>query len=263
MIDKSHRGFSDLDYRTRGDHITQVALEYKAPATVPDVHYIKEEHAVWCDIMKRIKPVHEKYAWSGYLEAAKVADLPMDRIPQLSELNDKLSNHTGFHLSPVAGLVDSRTFLSELMHRRMLSTQYIRHYSVPDYTPEPDVVHEIIGHAVPFFTEEYCSLNYLFGAAADKVNDEMLFLVERLYWYTIEFGLIKERGDLKAFGAGLISSIGELEQINSVPLRPFCVQDIIATPYDTMHMQPALFCAESYSEMRDGIEAWVKEKILG
>ena len=263
MIDKNHPGFRDLEYRKRRDRIARIAVEYKAPSPVPDVYYVAEEHAVWSDISKRIKPLHDKYAWSGYLAAAQIAQLPTDRIPQLSEVNDALSLHTGFHLSPVAGLVPSRVFLTELMHRRMLSTQYIRHYSVPDYTPEPDVVHELIGHAVPFFTEEYCNLNYLFGAGAEVASDEMLVLLERLYWYTIEFGLVKENDSLKAFGAGLISSIGELEQINRVPLKPFCVQDIINTSYDTMHMQPTLFCAESYNEMRLGIEKWISEEILG
>lgn len=263
MIDKNHPGFCDLDYRMRRDHISKIALEYRAPSPVPDVHYIEEEHQVWQDIMERIEPLHKKYAWSGYLDAAKIACLSIDKIPQLSELNDNLSRHTGFHLSPVPGLVDSRTFLAELVHRRMLSTQYIRHYSVPDYTPEPDIVHEILGHAVPFFTEEYCDLNQLFGVAAIEATDELLILLERLYWYTIEFGLVKENGSLKAFGAGLISSIGELEQINRVSLRSFCVQDIISTPYDTMHMQPALFCAESYNEMKSGIKTWISEAILG
>lgn len=263
MIDKNHPGFCDLEYRKRRDHISKIALEYKAPSPVPDVYYIDEEHEVWSDIIKRIKPLHDKYAWSGYLRAAKMANLSTGKIPQLSEVNRKLAEHTGFHLSPVPGLVGSRKFLSSLLDRRMLSTQYIRHYSVPDYTPEPDIVHEILGHAVPFFTEEYCDLNQLFGVAAIEATDELLILLERLYWYTIEFGLVKENGSLKAFGAGLISSIGELEQINSVPLRSFCVQDIISTPYDTMHMQPALFCAESYNEMKSGIKTWINEAILG
>ena len=262
MVDKNHPGYKDLEYRHRRDCIAQIANEYKTPDRVPEVHYAETEHQVWRDILERIRPLHEKYAWSGYLEAYDVANLPSNRIPQLSEVNDSLSTHTGFYLTPVAGLVPARLFLIELMHRRMLSTQYIRHPSAPDYTPEPDIVHELLGHAVPFFTEEYCELNQLFGHAAAMIPDNCLIWLERLYWYTIEFGLIRENGFLKAFGAGLISSAGEIEQIGAVPLKDFCIQDIITTPYNTTQLQPTLFCAPSYTFMRDEISKWLKKVIV-
>jgi phenylalanine-4-hydroxylase len=261
VVDKNHPGFKDLEYRRRRDRIAQIAHGYKAPGAAPDVHYADIEHQIWRDILERIRPLHKKYAWSGYLEAYEVANLPSDRIPQLSEVNKSLSMHTGFCLTPVAGLVPARLFLIELMRRRMLSTQYIRHHSVPDYTPEPDIVHELLGHAVPFFTEEYCELNRLFGEAAKIISDDYLVWLERLYWYTIEFGLVMENGSLKAFGAGLISSIGEIEQIDRVPLRDFCIQDIIATPYNTTDLQPTLFCAPSYSIMHEEISSWIKKVI--
>jgi phenylalanine-4-hydroxylase len=263
VIDKHHPGFSDAEYRSRRDNIAQIAKDYQVPALVPDVSYIDKEHKVWSDVLTRIAPLHKKYACSGYLDAFKVANLSIDKIPQLSEINEKLSSHTGFCLSPVPGLVPSRSFLSELSFGRMLSTQYIRHHSVPDYTPEPDIIHELLGHAVPFFTQEYCELNKLFGKAAQTVSNKDLVSLERLYWYTIEFGLVMEDGCLKAFGAGLISSIGELLQINTVPLRDFCVQDIIDTDYNTSHMQPSLYCASSYSFMKEEITRWIRSVLRG
>ena len=159
LLDRDHPGFSDPDYRIRRDQIAQQAIHYTYPDTVPRVDYIDEEHMLWRDIRHALHPVHVSHAWSGYLDALQHSRLSNSRIPQLQDINDRLKLRTGFQLVPVEGLIESRRFLSGLADSKMLCTQYIRHHSVPHYTPEPDVVHELIGHVVSFFTEDYCDLN--------------------------------------------------------------------------------------------------------
>ena len=259
LLDESHPGFSDLDYRSRRDAIARQALIYKYPSPVQRVEYIEQEQALWRDICAALAPVHSEHACSGYLRAQDIARMWMSRIPQLQDINDRLMSRTKFQLSPVEGLVSSRQFLSCLADSRMLCTQYIRHHSVPHYTPEPDIVHELIGHVVPFFTDDYCDLNREFGRAALRASDAQIISIERLYWYTIEFGLVMESGRMKAFGAGLLSSAGELmTAMSSVPKEEFNPWVIIETPFDTTRMQTKLFCAESYDEMRHSIVTFLR-----
>lgn len=259
VLEESHPGFKDLEYRARRDEIARQALAYKHPQAVQRVEYIDQEHSLWREICATLTPIHQMHAWSGYLKACDHARLWSSHIPQLQDINDRLIPRTRFHLSPVEGLVGSRQFLSCLAEGRMLCTQYIRHHSVPHYTPEPDIVHELIGHVVPFFTEDYCDLNREFGRAALKATDEQITKIERLYWYTIEFGLVMEMGQVKAFGAGLLSSAGEMTAaMEKIPREEFNPWVIIETPFDTSRMQPKLFCADSYDEMRRSIVMFLR-----
>ena len=258
-LEEGHPGFRDLDYRRRRDEIAHKALLYKNPDPVQRVEYVEQEHALWREIYTSLAPMHQSHAWSGYLRACDHARMWTSRIPQLQDINDRLIPRTNFRLSPVEGLVGSRQFLSCLAESRMLCTQYIRHHSVPNYTPEPDIVHELIGHVVPFFTEDYCDLNREFGRAALRATDDQIIKIERLYWYTIEFGLLMEMGCAKAFGAGLLSSTGELmAAMETIPREEFNPWVITETPFDTSRMQPKLFCAESYDEMRRSIVTFLR-----
>jgi phenylalanine-4-hydroxylase len=142
--------------------------------------------------------------------------------------------------------VTPRAFLEGLAHRSMLSTQYIRHHSVPEYTPEPDVIHEILGHAVFLADKEYALVNELFGRVATLSTDDQINQLIALYWHTIEFGICYEGGQIKAYGAGLLSSVGEMKRIATVPRLPFDVHVMEETEFNTTHFQSRLFCAESY-----------------
>jgi phenylalanine-4-hydroxylase len=158
----------------------------------------------------------------------------------------------------VAGLVGDRTFLGYLFHGTFLATQYMRHPSRPLYTPEPDVVHELIGHAPTFSEPGFARLNRAFGEAAERVDSETLARVARLYWYTLEFGVCRERGALKAYGAGLLSSSGELGGFEArAELKPFDPAVISETQYDPTDYQKILFVAPSFSEMAERAAAWL------
>jgi phenylalanine-4-hydroxylase len=131
------------------------------------------------------------------------------------------------------------------------STQYIRHYSAPLYTPEPDVAHEVVGHAVTPASEAPAELNRLFGEAVRRTRaSEALEPLSRVYWFTIEFGVLREGGAVKAYGAGLLSSAGELGAMRGADLRHSDLEAASRTDYDPTRYQPALFCADSFRELR-------------
>ena len=172
-----------------------------------------------------------------------------DRIPQLAEVSRKVEAISGFRLEPVAGLVAPRVFLESLANGVFLCTQYIRHHSTPLYTPEPDVVHEIVGHAVTLASERLAQLNRLFGEAVRRAQSTaVLDQLARVYWFTIEFGVLLEKGKVKAYGTGLLSSAGELEAMHEARLWPLDL-DAAQQTYDPTHFQPVLFCADSFDAM--------------
>lgn len=249
MLDVNHPGFHDPEYRLRRDQIAIAARSYSYPDPVPYVEYDEKEHEAWQQINSMLWPIHDLKACDLYMRMRASAFLDARRIPQLEEINTRLIKRTGFRLSPIDGLVNSRVFLSALADRRMLCTQYIRHHTVPLYTPEPDVVHELIGHAVMFFDLDYCRLNVEIGEAARVLSDSSLVKLERLYWYSIEFGLVMDRGITKAFGAGLLSSAGEMAGIDRAVHAPFLTSDIMHAPYDTTRIQKILYKARSLDEM--------------
>lgn len=249
MLDSNHPGFRDPEYRNRRDQIAESARAYKYPSPVPWARYTEDENSAWQRINTLLSPLHSRNACDLYLRMRDSAALDRNYIPQLDAINIRLERATGFQLSPVAGLVNPRSFLSTLAEGRMLCTQYIRHHSAPLYTPEPDIVHELLGHVVMFFDPAYCQLNREIGEAARVLSDDSLLRLERLYWYSVEFGLVVERGVTRAFGAGLLSSAGELGSIEAVPSLPFKFESVVSWPYDTTHMQRTLFRARSIDEM--------------
>ena len=142
-----HPGFSDQEYRQRRAAIAEACAAYERDGPIPNVHYTPEEDEVWRLVSTELAAKHRSYACAEYLAAADRLVLPAQRVPQLSEVDERLRSLTGFRLRPVSGLVPTRQFYGALSDRVFHSTQYIRHHSVPFYTPEPDIVHEIIGHA--------------------------------------------------------------------------------------------------------------------
>ena len=256
QLGPDHPGFRDPEYRARRNRIAAVAAEYVPGSAIPDVPYAPEEHEVWRAIMRALGPAHRAHACAEYLACAERLGLPRERIPQLGEVSAKVEAVSGFRLEPVAGLVEPRAFLESLARGVFLSTQYIRHHSSPLYTPEPDVAHEVIGHAVTLASERLAELNRLVGRAVRRARtaEEMQSLA-RVYWFTVEFGVVREGGAVKAYGAGLLSSAGELEAMRGAELRPFDPEAASRQEFGTTSYQPVLFCADSfegmYSTLRD------------
>ena len=259
-LDPDHPGFRDHAYRTRRNAIAQIAMTYKPGSAIPAAPYTELEHGVWKTIWEALGPAHREHACAEYLECIDRLAFDPDRIPQLDEVSQKVEAISGFKLEPVAGLVEPRVFLESLARGVFLSTQYIRHHSTPLYTPEPDVAHEIIGHAVTLASPRLAELNRLFGEAVRRTKEAAeLDRLARVYWFTIEFGVLREDGGIKAYGTGLLSSAGELAEMHKAELRPLDPDAAANHVYDPTHFQSILFCADSFDQMYEMLSRFLQD----
>jgi len=256
-LDPDHPGFRDPIYRARRNAIAKLALEHREGTPPPLVAYTEEEHAVWRSVWDHLAPLHAARAVREWRAAADRVDLDRTRVPQLVEVND-LTRHPGIEMLPVAGLISADGFLTALGRGVFRSTQYMRHHSMPLYTPEPDVIHELVGHATSFLAPEIVHLSRSFGEVALRADLDTMLQIERLYWYTLEFGVALEDGEVKAYGAGLLSSYGELGDLGRrASLLPFDLEVMAQTPYDPTDYQKYLFVAPSFAKMIRQVEDWL------
>lgn len=257
-LDADHPGFHDPLYRRRRDEIARAALNFRDGDAVPDIAYSDDEQEVWREVWRQLEPLHARYACREYRQAAARVSLSRDRIPQLREVNAVIEPLYGFRMLPVAGLVTADAFLKQLGRSVFLSTQYMRHHSVPLYTPEPDVVHELIGHAATFADPDFIRLNHAFGRAARVASPDDVERIGRLYWYTLEFGVVRQDDRLKVYGAGLLSSFGELGRFEREErLAEWDVEEIAETPYDPTRYQERLFVAPGFEQLTREVLAWL------
>jgi len=263
-LNLDHPGANDEAYRVRRDYIAGLSKKFRETGVITDVDYTDEEQAIWRHVATRLEDAHARRANKFYLKAKKDLGISIERIPQLTEMNRRLKERSNFRLAPIEGLVDTRAFLSWLSYRTMLSTQYIRHHSKPEYTPEPDIVHESIGHIPMFTNRDFADFSQFIGHGARVASDKQIEELGRLYWFTVEFGLIEAEGEVKAYGAGLLSSYGELEHAFSdeVDRRPFDLEQVINHDYTYSDMQPVLYVVSSYAELKDVTRRYI-ERIVG
>lgn len=251
-LSDEHPGVHDPAYRTRRNAIAAMALEYRPGEPVPHVEYTPEEQEVWRIVSAELARKRAKYACAEVIDAAERLALPSDHIPQLDEVSAKLVPLTGFRYAPAAGLVPLRQFFGSFADRTFHSTQYIRHHSAPLYTPEPDAIHEILGHANQLASPRFAALYETVGAAVARLETEraLKFLAD-VFWFSLEFGVLREHGEVRCYGAGLLSSYGEIEEFRDADLRPLDIHAMGTIVYDITHYQPVLYCAESVTEIED------------
>ena len=247
----NHPGLHDPAYRARRSHIAAAAIN--APAgTVPVIDYTEDEHRIWRLCQEQLAPKHEKYAHSEFLAAKHRLRLPTDHVPQLDHVSARLRPLTGWGYRAAPGLVPLREFYADLGARTFNSTQYLRHGSEPLYTPEPDIIHEVIGHANQLASPRFARLTEAAGRASLRVEtDEAMKFIADVFWFSMEFGVIKEHGEVKAYGAGILSSFGEMDEFGHMEHRGLDLADMGTLAYDITEYQPVLFCAESLDELDD------------
>lgn len=249
-LPEDHPGSSDPAYRARRARIAEIGAAYHPGDPIPDVTYTAEEDEVWRVVSAELAVKHRRYACAEYLAGADRLLLPAARVPRLREVDERVHDLTGLHINPVPGLVPPRIFYGSLAARTFLSTQYIRHHSVPFYTPEPDIIHEIIGHANMLANPAFADLYELAGQASLLAStDAALDAFSRVFWFTLEFGVVHEDGGLKAYGAGLLSSYGEIETFRDAEIRPWDLGAMVEQDYDITQYQPVLFAATSPDQM--------------
>src|SRR4051812_16872003 len=245
-----HPGAGDPDYRARRNEIAALALAWKPGEPAPDVRYSEAEQEVWRTVCREIAPKHEGLAIDEFLDAKAALDLPVDGVPSLDLVSERLRPLTGFYYVPAAGLVPLGEFYGSLSDRVFHSTQYVRHPASPLYTPEPDIIHEVIGHGHLLATPTFSELHRLTGEATHRLRDEdNLVFLSKVFWFSVEFGVVVEDGELRAYGAGILSSYGEIEEFREMEHRPIDLIEMGTADYDITAYQPVLYRAESIHEI--------------
>jgi phenylalanine-4-hydroxylase len=263
-LDADHPGFKDQEYRERRNQIAAMATAADARGEPLLVDYTDVERHTWGVAFDKLTTLYPTHACREYNRV--FSDLAYSRrdIPQIAEVSRFLHDRTGFRLRPVAGLVAARTFLGALAQRVFCSTQYIRHHSQPLYTPEPDVVHELMGHAPMLAIQEFADLSQKIGEASLKATDAQIEHLATLYWFTIEYGVLRQDGELRAYGAGLLSSFGELEHClhGEVEIRDLDPEVAKDTAYPITTYQPLLWQVDSIGEAFAKMAAYVSSQGL-
>jgi phenylalanine-4-hydroxylase len=251
-LDEAHPGFADPVYRERRNEIAALSVGHQKGDPVPPVDYTDQEHDVWRVVSTELAPKHRRYGCKEFIGAVEELQLPHDHIPQLGEVTALLRPITDFSYDSVAGLAPVRDFYGAFTDRTFFSTQYIRHHSVPLYTPEPDIVHEVIGHANQLANPVFADIYEEVGKAVDRTESrEALGFLSKVFWFSVEFGVVFEGGEPKAYGAGILSSFGELDFFQKAQIRPMDFREMGTLDYDITHYQPVLFSAKSFEEMAE------------
>jgi len=228
----------------------------------PLIAYTPEETRIWREVSPLLDELHLKHACQIYLAAKRDLAITRDEIPQLRHLSRRLERETNMHLVPAEGALPYRTFYEYIGERGFPVTQFIRHGSHPEFTPEPDMIHDCLGHVPPLMNRDYAELLVLIGkAVSTTTRGEQVLALKRFSWFSIEFGLIEEAGEVKVFGAGILSSTGEIPySLHSaeVTRRPFEADVVINTDYDPSRMQDQLFIAPSLPFLRRELEGLVR-----
>eukprot|EP00793_Prasinoderma_coloniale_P002678 PRCOL_00002160-RA len=211
-LGEGHPGFHDEAYKQRRVAISKLAKAHVPGTPCPRVEYSDDELATWTAVYDHLTALYPTHACERFNAAFGRFGFKRDEVPQLADCADVIFERTGWTIRPTAGLLHPRDFLAGLAFKTFHSTQYVRHGSKPMYTPEPDVVHEILGHVPMLADPEFASLMHAIGVASLGASKRDLWHLTKVYWYTVEFGLVREADrSLKAFGAGVLSSYGELE----------------------------------------------------
>jgi phenylalanine-4-hydroxylase len=249
-LDDDHPGFADPEYRERRNRIAARALRWSPGEPIPRVSYTPEEHGVWQLVCRELAAKHDRLACGECREAMARLALPADHIPQLAEVGERLMPLTGFRYHPAAGLVGFEDFYGSLADGVFHSTQYVRHHARPLYTPEPDLIHEVIGHGALLAGPRLAELNRLAGHAARRLETPAgRDFFAKIFWFTIEFGVVWEHEELRAYGAGLLSSYGEIDEFRSAEIRPLDLAEMGTLPYDITRYQPILYAADGLDHL--------------
>ena len=216
--------------------------------------YTPEQHAIWTELVSRRMPQLEQHACAEYLDGFQQIGLQVDRLPVLADVSARLEPRTGWNSTAVSGFLPADAFFEMLAARRFPTTTWIRGRDAMEYTPEPDIFHDVFGHvpmhAHPVFAD---FLEHYGEVCAGLTSAEDLERMGRLFWFTVEFGVIRERGGIKVYGSGLVSSHGEctrvVEQGAGVEVREFDLDQVLDEPVDTGAMQKVLYAIESFEQI--------------
>jgi phenylalanine-4-hydroxylase len=246
---------------SEGLHADQIDIESMVITQHWD-RYREEDHEVWRILFdKRMKQL-ETDASDVFLKGLSIINLNRNQVPDLREVNANLRPMTGWQSRGVPGYLPAKSFFAFLAQRQFPTTITVRPKTSMDYLPEPDIIHDVFGHVPLHADPTFADFLQTYGQAAlhthDPVHTERL---ARLFWFTVEFGLIREGGRLKLYGSGLISSEGEGHHALESPdvdRRPFNLEKVCSTSFEIDKYQPILYVLESFEQLRDAMNTYAE-----
>ncbi|KAL5962588.1 Tryptophan 5-hydroxylase 2 [Taenia solium] len=263
-LDADHPSFKDEAYRRRRMEFAKIAYNYRYGDAITRIEYTKEERRTWSVVYRELMELHRTHACKEYLKniplLQKHAGYREEDLPQLEDVSNFLKRRSGFTLRPVAGYISARDFLQGLAYRVFYCTQYIRHEADPFYTPEPDCIHELMGHVPLLVNPEFAQYSQELGLASLGVSEEDVQKLAKLYFFSVEFGICTQDGDLRAFGAGLLSSVAELKHaLSDAAVRmPFIPEEVIKAECMVTTYQKAYFTTSTFKEAQDKLRRYVQ-----
>ncbi|MFB2858476.1 phenylalanine 4-monooxygenase [Aeromonas hydrophila] len=221
------------------------------PDEAGTIHYSDEEHGTWQILIARQLAALEGKACDEYQAGLARLDLPQDRIPQLAQINAVLQPATGWSVAAVPALISFDRFFALLANRQFPVATFIRRRDELDYLQEPDIFHEIFGHCAMLTNPAFAHFTHVYGQLGLRAGKEERVFLARLYWFTVEFGLLATADGLRIYGGGILSSIGETAYaLGGQPvLQPFDPIEVLRTPYRIDIMQPTYFVLPELGEL--------------
>jgi len=253
-LNQDHPGFKDKVYRERRDFIGRSSVDYKMLDDIPRISYTQQETDLWKHIYTSLKPLLNAHANSEYVENFAILEkdgiFSPNKIPQLDEINKYLIAKTNWRVKPVNGILSQREYLNCLAYRAFPSTQYLRHHTKPFYTPEPDIVHEFIGHIPNFCDPVFCDVSQQLGLLSLGASDRVVKLIGAVYWFTVEFGACRQNNQMKFYGSGIASSVDEIHNfLNSKDVRPLDLQkEYPPVDFVVQDVQPFYYSISRFDE---------------
>ncbi|UWZ84467.1 phenylalanine 4-monooxygenase [Occallatibacter riparius] len=233
-------------------------LTAAAPYLIQQVYaaYTPEQHAVWAELVGRVLPNVERHAAREYLEGFQIIGLQPDRLPNLADITKRLGPRTGWSSTPVSGFLPAPAFFEMLANRLFPTTTWLRSRESLEYTPEPDIFHDVFGHVPMHAHRVFGDFLEHYGRVCAAVQDQMILeKLGRLFWYTVEFGLIRQDGEIKAYGSGVISSAGECQNVinGGCAIHDFSLDEVLNTPVKVDELQKVLFAVNSFDQIYEAM----------
>ena len=264
--DESLSAFEKAGLEGDDPRVVPVKLEGPAPEgddiVYPD--YSDEDQETWKILYKRQRELLPGRAAQAYLEGLEMMKFPEERIPYLGDVGRVLQETTRWQVARVPGLLFEGDFFSRLARRVFPSTDYIRPRHELDYTPAPDLFHDIFGHTPMITNKAFADFYQKIGEASMKAQGKDRRRLETIYWFTVEFGLINTPQGLRIYGNGIISSYAETQHslTDKVEKRPADLDKMCEQAYDVWHMQPLLFVIDSFEQLEQDFYSWARKRGL-
>jgi phenylalanine-4-hydroxylase len=218
--------------------------------------YTAEQHSVWAELVGRVLPELEKHAAREYIEGFHIIGLQNDRLPNLAAISARLAPRTGWNSTPVSGFLPAPAFFEMLAARLFPTTTWLRSRESLEYTPEPDIFHDVLGHVPMHAHHVFADFLQHYGHVCASISDAVVLeKLGRLFWYTVEFGLIRQNGAVKVYGSGLISSHGECKNVmdGHCAVHDFSLDEVLNTPVKVDELHKLLFAVSSFDQIYEAM----------